>query len=165
MTRFYEAALRMFPGSDSPPFVHHSVPNRSLGAAGRRWFLGAIAATTLGIGTGAALVGAWPVMPFAGLEVALVLLAFHLVRLHDADFERLEVGEHEVRVEAREAERLTCFVAHRPWARLVVRERGSRCTLGLAYAGRTVPLGRLLSDEGRRRLAGELRGRIAVTAN
>jgi uncharacterized membrane protein len=155
----------MFPEAGSPPYVHHSVPNRSLGAAGRRWFLGAIAATTFGVATGAAAFGAWPVMPFAGLEIALVLLAFHLVRLHDADFERLEIGEHEVRVESREAESLTCFIAHRPWARVVVRERGSRCTLGLAYAGRMVPLGRLLSDEGRRRFAGELRGRIAVTAN
>jgi uncharacterized membrane protein len=151
--------------ADSPPFVHHSVPNRSLGAAGRRWFLGAIGATTLGVAAGAAALGAWPVMPFAGLEIALLMFAFHLVRLHDADFERLEIGEHEVRVESRDADSLTRFVAHRPWARVVVRERGARCTLGLAYAGRTVPLGRLLSDEGRRRLAGELRGRIAVTAN
>jgi len=47
----------------------------------------------------------------------------------------------------------------------VVRERGARCALRLAHAGHTVPLGRLLSDEGRRRLAAELRGRFAVTAN
>jgi uncharacterized membrane protein len=155
----------MAPSAELPPYVHHSVPNRSLGAAGRRCFLGMIVATTMVIAAGAAAIGAWPVMPFAGLEVALLMLAFHLVRLHDADFERLEIGEHEVRVEARDAQSFTHFVAHRPWARVVVRERGTRCTLGLAYAGRTVPLGRLLSDEGRRRLAQELRGRIAVTAN
>ena len=91
-------------------------------------------------------------------------MRFTSCALHDADFERLEIGEHEVRVESREAESLTRFVAHRPWARVIVRERGARCTLGLAYAGRTVPLGRLMSDEGRRKLAEELRGRIAVTA-
>ena len=133
----------MFPEADSPQYVHHSVPNRSLGAAGRRVFLGAIAATTLGIGALATALGAWPVMPFAGLEVVLVFLAFHLVRLHDADFERLEIGEHEVRIESRDAASFTRFVAHRPWARIVVSERGYRCTLGLAYAGRTVQLGRL----------------------
>jgi uncharacterized membrane protein len=154
----------MFLEADPLPFVHHSVPNRSLGAAGRRVFLGAIAGTTLGIGAAAAAIGAWPVMPFAGLEVALLFFAFHLVRLHDADFERLEIGEHEVRVESRDADSLTRFVAHRPWARIIVRERGDRCTLGLAYAGRTVQLGRLMSDEGRRKLAEDLRGRIAVTA-
>ncbi len=87
------------------------------------------------------------------------------MRQHDADFEHLEIGEHEVRVECRDARSVTRFVAHRPWARIVVRDRGARCTLGLAYAGRMVPVGRLLSDEGRRRLARELRERIALAAN
>ena len=39
-----------------------------------------------------------------------------------------EIGEHEVRVEARDARRITRFVAHRPWVRAVYRERGARCT-------------------------------------
>ena len=146
------------------PFVHVSRPNRSLGPAARRWVLLAIAATPLGVAAGAAAFGAWPVMPFAGLEVALVALAFRVLGRHDADYERLEVADHEVTVEARDAALHTRFVAHRQWARLVLRERGGRCTLGLAYAGRTVPLGRLLSDEGRRRLAEGLRGRLPVTA-
>jgi uncharacterized membrane protein len=155
----------MAPLADSLPFVHFSKPNRSLGLVARRWVLGAIAATTLGVAAGATAFGAWPVMPFAGLEVALVALAFGVLRRHDSDFERLEIGEHEVRVEARDARNLTRFVAHRPWARVVLRERGARCTLGLAYAGRTVPLGRMLSDEGRRQLAERLRGRLPITAN
>jgi uncharacterized membrane protein len=146
-------------------FVHCSRPNRSLGPAAQRWVLAVIAATTLGVAAGATAFGAWPVMPFAGLEVALVALAFRVLRMHDADFERLEIGEHEVRVEAREARTVTRFVAHRAWARVVLRENGARCTLRLAYAGRTVPLGRMLSDEGRRQLAESLRGRLAVTAN
>src|SRR5258706_8811689 len=134
----------MFPEADPLPYIHHSVPNRSLGTAGRRVFLGAITATTLGVAAFAAALGAWPVMPFAGLEVALLFLAFHLVRLHDADFERLEIGEHEVRIELRESASVTRFVASPPWALVIVRERGYRCTLGLAYAGRTVPLGKLM---------------------
>lgn len=150
---------------ESLPYVHVSIPNRSLGLVARRWVLGGIATTTLGVAAGAAAFGAWPVMPFAGLEVALLALAFHVLGRHDADFERLEVGEHEVRLEARDAENVTRFVAHRPWARVVLASRGARCTLGLSYAGRTVPLGRLLSDEGRRELARTLRARIPVTAN
>lgn len=124
-----------------------------------------IAATTLLIAAGAATIGAWPVMPFAGLEVALLALALRVIGQHDADFERLEIGEDEVRVEAREAHSVTRFVAHRAWARVVMRERGARCTLGLAYAGRTEPLGRMLSDEGRRRLAETIRGRLPLTVN
>ena len=155
----------MAPFADPPPYVHLSKPNRSLGIVGRRWALGAIAATTFGVAAGATAFGAWPVMPFAGLEIALLAFAFRVLGRHDADFERLEIGEHEVRVEAREAALLTRFVAHRPWARVEVRSRGDRCTLRLAYAGRTVPLGRMLSDEERRRLAEAIRGRLTVTAN
>jgi len=143
-------------------FVHLSVPNRSLAPSARRWVLAGIAATVLLIAGAAMVIGAWLVMPFAGLEIAVLALAFRLVALHDGDFERLEIGDYEVRGEGRDARRETRFVAHRPLARVVVRERGARCTLGLAYAGRMVPLGRLLSDEGRRRLAGQLRGWIPV---
>lgn len=155
----------MAPSVDPPPFVHQTFPNRSLGVVARRWVLGAIAATTLGIAAGAAAFGAWPVMPFAGLEVALLVLAFHVLGRHDADFERLEIGPHEVRLESRDAGTVTRFVAHRPWARVVMASRGARCSLRLAYAGRAVPVGRMLSDEGRRRLAETLRGRIPVTAD
>jgi uncharacterized membrane protein len=150
--------------ADPPPFVHHTVPNRSLDVRGRRVVLAALAATTMGVGTFAAMVGAWPVMPFAGIEVALVFLAFRVLAAHDQDFEHLEIGAHEVSVESRDARSFTRFTVNPAWARVVVRERGDRCTLGLAYAGRTVPLGRLMSDEGRRDLARRLRGRIAVTA-
>ena len=152
----------MVSSADSPPYVHVSTPNRSLGVGARRWVLGWIALTTIGIASGAAALGAWPVMPFAGIEVAFVALAFHVLRRHDADFERIEIGEHEVRIEAREARALTRFVAYRPWACIEVRDRGMRCTLSLAYAGHKVPVGRLLSDEGRRRLAHELRGHIPL---
>jgi uncharacterized membrane protein len=154
----------MFAEADPPPFVHCTRPNRSLGRVARRWVLAGIAATTLGVAAAAAALGAWPVMPFAGIEVALVALAFRVFAMHDADFERLEVGAGEVSVEWRSARMHTRFVARRPWARVVLRQSGTRCTLGLAYAGRTVPLGRMLTDEGRRELAENLRGRLPVTA-
>ena len=153
------------PSSDPPPYIHVSMPNRSLGVVARRWVLGWIALTSLGIAGGATALGAWPVMPFAGIEVLLVALAFHVLGRHDADFERIEIDAHEVRVEARHALALTRFVAYRPWAVIEVHDRGMRCTLRLAYAGRKVPVGRLLSDEGRRDLAEDLRGRIALREN
>ena len=135
-----------------------------MGPGARRWCLAAIAATTFGVALFATAIGAWPVMPFAGLEIALLCLAFHVVRMHDGDFERLEIEAGEVRLEAREASRETHFVAQRAWARVVLRERGRQCTLRLAYAGKTVPLGRLLSDDGRRELAARLRGLVRVAA-
>jgi uncharacterized membrane protein len=152
----------MFADVEPPPYVHLSTPNRSLGVDARRWVLVGIAATTLGIASAALAIGAWPVMPFAGVEVALLAFAFRVLARHDADYERLEVGEHEVRLEWNDAGRVASFVAHRPWVRVLMGRRGDRCTLRLAYAGRTVPIGRMLSDEGRRRLAEDLRGRIPL---
>jgi uncharacterized membrane protein len=131
---------------------------------GRRWALAAIAGTTLGVAAFAAFIGAWPVMPFAGLEVGLLALAFRVVQSHDADYERVEVGEHEVVVEGRHARAQFRVVANRAWARLVVGLAGGRCTLQIAYGARSVPLGRMMTDAERRRLARDLRGRMTVTA-
>lgn len=150
----------MFAEVDPLPYVHLSTPNRSLGVEARRWVLLGLVASTLGVAAGAMALGAWPVMPFAGLEVAGLVVAFRVLRRHDADYERLEVGEHEIRLEWKEAGRAARFVAHRPWARVLMACRGDRCSLRLAYAGRAVAIGRMLSDEGRRRLADELRGKL-----
>jgi len=116
------------------------------------------------VALGATMLGAWPAMPFAGLEVALLWLAFRAIQSHDRDFERIEIEAGVVRIEARDARRETHVVAQRDWARVVMRERGQSCTLGLAYAGKTVPLGRLLSDDGRRELAARLRGQLRIAA-
>ena len=139
-----------------------ATPNRSLGLHARRWVLGAIALNTLGIATFVAWLGAWPVFPFAGLEVLLVALAFHVLGRHDADFERLEVGEPEVRYESRYGSEVMRFTALTAWARVEITGRGERCALRLLYAGRSVALGRLLTDEGRRQLAAALQRRLPV---
>lgn len=144
--------------------MHLSVPNRSLGPRGRRRCLAAIGGTTFAVALGATMLGAWPAVPFAGLEIALLWLAFRVLQRHDGDYERLEIRAGELRLEARDARRETRLVAPPEWARVVMRERGRRCTLGLAYAGKTVPLGRMLSDDGRRELAAQLRGRVRVAA-
>jgi len=72
--------------------------------------------------------------------------------------------EHEVVVEGRRARESFRYVANRAWARVVVGIAGGRCTLQLAYAGRRVPLGRMMTDAERRRLAHDLRGRLVVSA-
>jgi uncharacterized membrane protein len=140
-----------------------AVPNRSLGPQGRTACLAAIAATTTAIGAGAAALGAWPVLPFAGLEVALVAAAFRALARHDGDYERLEIAGARVRLQTRRAARLLELEGHAPWARLVVTDGAGRCRLGLRYAGRTVEFGRLLTEGRRREWAAELGRRLPVT--
>jgi uncharacterized membrane protein len=141
-----------------------AVPNRSLGPQGRTACLAALAAMPLVLGAVAtAFLGAWPVLPFAGLEVAVLAYAFHRIACHDRDFERLEIEGRRVRVEARSGAHVVSFEGHAPWARLVVRDRRGRCELQVRYAGRTVDIGRLLTDERRRLWAAELGRRLPVT--
>jgi uncharacterized membrane protein len=134
-----------------------------LGPRGRAACLAAIAATTLAIGAGAAALGAWPVLPFAGLEVLIVVAAFRAFARHDGDFERVEIEGAKVRLQTRSATRLTELEGHAPWARLVVEDWSGRCGLGLRYAGRTIEFGRLLTEGRRREWAAELGRRLPVT--
>ncbi len=141
-----------------------AVPNRSLGPQGRSACLVALAALPIVLGTAAtAFLGAWPVLPFAGLEVAVLTWAFRRIAEHDGDFERLEIVGTRVRVQARSGARESGFEGHAPWARLVVRDRPGRCELQLRYAGKSVDIGRLLTDERRRHWAAELGRRMPVT--
>lgn len=149
---------------EEPPYVHFAVPNRSLGRRERAGCVLAVAATSLVIAMAAAMVGAWPVVPFAGVEAALVAMAFRLLARHDGDFERLEISGTRIRLQARQAARVTEFEGNATWARLLVRSRAGRCELALRYAGRTVRIGRLLTDERRRQWAAELGCRLPVTA-
>lgn len=140
-----------------------AVPNRSLGPQGRRACLVAIAATTMAIAGAASALGAWPVLPFAGLEVVLVAAAFRVFARHDGDFERLEIAGATVRLRTRRAAQEVELEGHAPWARLVVEEQSGRFGLGLRYAGKTVPFGRLLDDGRRREWAAQLGRRLPVT--
>lgn len=141
-----------------------AVPNRSLGPLGRTACLAGLAAAPLVLGIVAtAFLGAWPVLPFAGLEVGFLAYAFHRIACHDGDYERLEIEGRRVRIEARFGAQVVSFEGHAPWARLVVRDRPGRCELQLRYAGRTVEIGRMLTDERRRLWAAELGRRMPVT--
>lgn len=147
-----------------PDYARLSVPNRSLSPRGRRIALLMIAAGTLGVGIAAMAVGAWPVMPFAGLEVALVALAFHVLGRHDFDYERFEIRGDVVLVETRCESEVARFSCNRAWASVVCRASGRRCRLSLRHGRDSIALGRLLSDDERRVWAQELRGRMQVVA-
>ena len=151
--------------SPPPDYARLSVPNRSLSPKGRRVALVMIAASTLGVATAALAIGAWPVIPFAGLEVALVGLAFHVLGRHDGDYERFEIRGDVVSVEARCSNEVASLTCNRAWARVVCRASGTRCRLSLRHGRDSIALGRLLSDEQRRDWAQELRGRMQVVAN
>lgn len=65
-------------GAEAVAFDAILTPHRSLGALGFALLMGFFVSVSLAIGIGFVMIGAWPVMGFFGLDVALVWLAFRL---------------------------------------------------------------------------------------
>ena len=73
--------------------------------AGLAKVFAALALLVLAIGAGFATMGAWLILPFAGLEVLLLGAAYVLYARHAADYERIELDAGRVTVEVAEGAR------------------------------------------------------------
>lgn len=78
--------------------------NCSISPSGLIWVYGLIAAVTLGIALAFAALGAWMVLPFAGIEIVALGIAFALNGRHAADYERIQFGEDRLLVEVCESD-------------------------------------------------------------
>jgi uncharacterized membrane protein len=98
--------------------------NDSLGTR-RRWLVfGALALVSLGLALIFALAGAWPVVPYAALEVSVLAVAFAYVERHARDWERLTVVGDRVVVERAIGGRQERREFNRLWVRVEVNEGG-----------------------------------------
>jgi len=111
----------------------------------------------LGIGAGFALAGAWPVLPFAGLEVVALAAAFYLNGRHAADYERIAVSGDKLLVQASDAGRMELHEFDRRWLRIDERRRGRDLRVLLCSSGSELEIGRHLDTEGRASLGWRLR--------
>ena len=75
--------------------------NDSLSRSGRRLFFGSIVVVSLAIASFWALNGAWYVLPFAVVEMAVLYGAMTLIERHAGDFESIRLCGDSVLVEQR----------------------------------------------------------------
>jgi uncharacterized membrane protein len=115
------------------------------------------ACVTLGIAAGFALAGAWPILPFAGLEILALAAAFYLNGRHAADYERIAVSGEKLLVEASDAGRIEFHEFDPRWLRLAERTLGRDFRLLLCSRGSELEIGRHLDSERRASLARRLR--------
>ena len=132
--------------------------NNSLTSTGRLFVFGFIFAVSIGIALAFAALGAWMILPFAGLEMLVLYLAFRYIDRHAGDYERIEVTGERVQVEFNEAGRTQHHEFNRSWAQVVVSGEGSR--LALRSHGRECEIGRHVRDEQRLQIARELRRQL-----
>ena len=134
---------------DNESFFLEMRPNRSLTLAGRRlWFL-FIAVTTFLFACIAMILGAWMVLPYAGLEVLCLWYAFRIIGRHDGDYERVRVVDREFCWSRCECGQVEMLCGNTAWVRVVALARNSRLGIGLRYQGKTVSVGQFISDEQR----------------
>ena len=117
---------------------------------------------TLLVAAGFALVGAWPVAPFAGIECVALFLAYHWLRRHDEDYELITVEGDAIVVEAQIGAKVERREVSRFWAQVVVDDSSVRCMrVFLRAHGREIEFGRLLSDASKLSVARQLRTKIS----
>lgn len=137
--------------------------NASLSRSGRRWFFASIVLVSLGIATGWALNGAWYVLPFAGLEMAVVYLALRVLARHGEDHETITIEGDRFVVDQTRLGRSARHEFNRRWAQVVLAPAGSRSALRVRSHGREVEIGEFLTDAQRRAVAKDLRRRLGNT--
>jgi uncharacterized membrane protein len=128
-------------------------PNRSLSVRGRLLWIVLIGLNALLISVMACLIGAWPIVPFAGLEVALVALAFWWIGRHDFDYEMLEISDGGFTWERRSGSVFEDLKGNLAWAIFGWAGRHQQTCLVLHYAGRKYELGASVPADIRQRLA------------
>jgi len=143
-------------GAPVAEYVHVGRRNNSLTHSGRRLALACIAGVSLAIALalGAAF-GAWFVLPFAGLEAALLSFAFRYMDEHAGDYERVEVRGTRVDVEIVEGRAARRLAIEGYWTQVVCDRVEGR--VALRSHGREVEIGRHLPPRERIRLAAELK--------
>ena len=108
------------------------------------------------------MLGAWLILPFAGLEVGALYLAFRVLDRRANDYEFLTIDGDRLVVEQKKQGRLTRFEGNRLWAQVVVRRQCERVEFAVRYHGREIEFGTFLSDEARSHAAQSLQEQLRI---
>jgi uncharacterized membrane protein len=138
------------------PFEWIARPNRSLTSKGRQLWLWLVASSALVTAGAALLIGAWPVLPFAGMEVILVWIAFRVIASHDGDYEVLRVNGLAFEWERRAGGEVRRLDGNAAWASVQVFRSRHSCSVQLRYAGKCVTLGDFATNSRREQLLAQL---------
>ena len=135
-------------------------PNCSLGVLAAWLMFGLFALVAVGIGTYMVMLGAWPVLPFLGLELALLAMAFVMLQKRARFFDLLVSEGDEVCVTKRDGKGDRKQRFHRYWMQVRVASGPywypSKLLVG--SHGQFTEIGAELTEEDRLKTATQLRG-------
>ena len=141
---------------DSEPLRIEIFPNCSLSVRGAQVFFAGACVIPCGVGAFLAWKGFWPILPFAGLEMALLGWALKVSLERRFHRQTITVTDADVSIESRLRERCSRIVFPRHWAQVKLRRPKARLhpsRLTIESHGRQCELGSFLTEEERRGLA------------
>jgi len=141
---------------ETEPLRIEICPNCSLSVRGARLFFALACIAPCGIASLLALKGFWPILPFAGLEMAVLGWALRVCLERRFHRQTITVTEQDVSIDTRARARCEHVVFPRHWAQVKLRrpavgQHPSRLTI--ESHGRRCELGSFLTEEERRGLA------------
>ena len=141
----------------------HLVPNCALSPLGALRFFVPLAALSLGIAGFCAWHGLWPVLPFAGLELALLGWALKDSLRRGRWSQTITITPSHVRIHTRLDGNPVEVEFTRPWARVTLRTSRSwhPSRLLIESSGRSCEVGAFLTEDERRALHARLRVLVA----
>ncbi|MHB1250031.1 MAG: DUF2244 domain-containing protein [Polaromonas sp.] len=143
-------------------FVFRSCPNHSLTHRQQQRVFWSLAATCFVSASGLTLLGYWPILPFAGLEIGLLAWAWGHLRSREGNYETLTIEGDVIVLEWQAGSSGERREMNRQWARVICDcgAPGRNCRLSLRSHGRETIVGQYLSDEARLQLAETLRRKL-----
>jgi uncharacterized membrane protein len=138
--------------------------NNSLSSGGRFLVLGSLAVVVVAISLGFAFTGAWLILPFAGLDLLVVVIAFRYVERHAGDYECITFHDDNIVIESRRKGKADRFEFNRHWVQVVFTERrgAERGRLLLRSHGKEVAIGIHLTGEQRAAGARRLKEHLKI---
>ncbi|KWE67734.1 hypothetical protein WL78_19680 [Burkholderia ubonensis] len=156
-----EAACVSTDAADAEPVLEDWLMKRNCSMSPRQFvlFYASLAGFSLAIAAMLMWKGAWLVMPFTGVELLAVGVAFAIYARHAVDYERIRLFPHRLVIERMNAEQLTQIEFNPRWVRV---EPGAtpRDPIRLVSRGQTVVIGQHLAQYRRAQFADELRAAL-----
>lgn len=142
-------------------------PNASLSDVGVVKLILGLMLFSLVIAVAFAMAGAWMVLPFAGLELLALVIAFLVVLRHAGDYEMITIESDKIEVEQCRLGEVVKHSFQRYWVRVSLREESNgRLSLVIGSHDKEVEFGQtMISNEQRAQLLRELKLKFAVKNN
>jgi uncharacterized membrane protein len=142
-------------------------PNASLSVEGGLKLIVGLMIFSLAVAVAFAMSGAWMVLPFAGLELLGLVVAFVLVHRHANDYEMITISDADVEVEQCLLGQVVKHRFQRYWIKVSLREESvGKVKLVIGSHGKEVEFGRtMINNEQRVALLHELKRKFAMNNN